>query len=59
MAPVQLFPIGNGPAACNGDDEMIDTIEQTGPTVSDVRVSAPSLEDVFLSLTGRSMREED
>ena len=38
---------------------MIDTIEQTGPTVSDVRVSAPSLEDVFLSLTGRSMREED
>lgn len=29
MAPVQLFPIGNGPAACNGDDEMIDTIEQT------------------------------
>ena len=39
--------------------QMIDTIEQTGPTVSDVRVSAPSLEDVFLSLTGRSMREED
>ena len=38
---------------------MIDTIERTGPTVSDVSVSAPSLEDVFLALTGRSMREED
>ena len=39
--------------------QMIDTIERTGPTVSDVSVSAPSLEDVFLALTGRSMREED
>ena len=39
--------------------QMIDTIERTGPTVSDVSVSAPSLEDVFLVLTGRSMREED
>lgn len=38
---------------------IIDAIERTGPTVSDVRVSAPDLEDVFLSLTGRSMREED
>ena len=39
--------------------QMIDTIERTGPTVSDVSVSAPSLEDVFLTLTGRSMRKED
>ncbi len=37
---------------------VIDVIEATGVTVSDVRVSTPSLEDVFLSLTGRSMREE-
>ncbi|MGK2349118.1 ATP-binding cassette domain-containing protein [Actinomyces sp. W5033] len=37
---------------------IIDAIEATGVTVSDVRVSTPSLEDVFLSLTGRSMREE-
>ena len=37
---------------------VIDVIEATGVTVSDVRVSTLSLEDVFLSLTGRSMREE-
>lgn len=39
--------------------QVIDRIEATGVTVSDVRVTAPDLEDVFLSLTGRSMREED
>ena len=37
---------------------IIEALEATGVTVSDVRVSAPDLEDVFLSLTGRSMREE-
>ena len=38
---------------------IIEALEATGVVVSDVRVSAPDLEDVFLSLTGRSMREED
>lgn len=38
---------------------IIEALEATGVAVSDVRVSAPDLEDVFLSLTGRSMREED
>ena len=37
---------------------IIEALEATGVAVSDVRVSAPDLEDVFLSLTGRSMREE-
>ena len=37
---------------------IIEALEATGVVVSDVRVSAPDLEDVFLSLTGRSMREE-
>ena len=38
---------------------IIEALEATGVVVSDVQVSAPDLEDVFLSLTGRSMREED
>ena len=37
---------------------IIEALEATGVAVSDVRVSAPDLEDVVLSLTGRSMREE-
>ena len=37
---------------------IIEALEATGVAVSDVQVSAPDLEDVFLSLTGRSMREE-
>ena len=37
---------------------IIEALEATGVAVSDVRMSAPDLEDVFLSLTGRSMREE-
>ena len=37
---------------------IIEALEATGVAVSDVRVSAPDLEYVFLPLTGRSMREE-
>lgn len=37
---------------------VLQVIEDSGRTVSDVRISESSLEDVFLSLTGRTMREE-
>ena len=36
----------------------IAAIEATGLTVTDIRTSSPGLEDVFLALTGRNMRQE-
>lgn len=36
----------------------IAAIEATGLTVTDIRSSSPGLEDVFLALTGRNMRQE-
>lgn len=36
----------------------IAAIEATGLTVTDIRTSSPGLEDVFLALTGRDMRQE-
>lgn len=36
----------------------ISAIEATGATVSNIRTSSPGLEDVFLALTGRDMRQE-
>lgn len=36
----------------------ISAIEATGATVTDIRTSSPGLEDVFLALTGRDMRQE-
>ena len=36
----------------------IAAIEATGFTVTDIRTSSPGLEDVFLALTGRDMRQE-
>lgn len=36
----------------------IAAIEATGATVSNIRTSSPGLEDVFLALTGRDMRQE-
>lgn len=36
----------------------IAAIEATGITVTDIRTSSPGLEDVFLALTGRNMRQE-
>ena len=36
----------------------IAAIEGTGLTVTDIRTSSPGLEDVFLALTGRNMRQE-
>lgn len=36
----------------------ISAIEATGATVSNIRTSSPGLEDVFLALTGRNMRQE-
>ena len=36
----------------------VSAIEATGATVSNIRTSSPGLEDVFLALTGRDMRQE-
>ena len=36
----------------------VSVIEATGATVSNIRTSSPGLEDVFLALTGRDMRQE-
>ena len=36
----------------------IAAIEATGLTVTDIRTSSPGLEDVFLALTGRNMRQK-
>ena len=36
----------------------IAAIEATGLTVTDIRTSSPGLEEVFLALTGRNMRQE-
>ena len=36
----------------------IAAIEATGLNVTDIRTSSPGLEDVFLALTGRNMRQE-
>ncbi|AKU64507.1 sulfate ABC transporter ATPase [Schaalia meyeri] len=36
----------------------VSAIEATGTAVADIHTSSPGLEDVFLSLTGRDMRQE-
>ena len=41
-----------------GSGVHIVAIEATGATVSNIRTSSPGLEDVFLALTGRDMRQE-
>jgi ABC-2 type transport system ATP-binding protein len=35
---------------------VVDLLEARGARLSDVRIGAPSLEDVFISLTGRALR---
>ncbi len=46
------------PDASTALPSLLGTLEQSGVTLAGIEVSRPSLDDVFLSLTGHDLREE-
>ena len=57
------FETANGALVAAGDDvaeelpELLGRIEVAGGRIADVHVEAPTLQSVFIHLTGRELRE--